>query len=230
MTPATATRLTADERRDAIVVAAMHAFAEGGYAGTSTESIARAVGVSQPYLFQLYGTKRDLFLAAVRHGFRRVQLVFHEATKEAPPPDQPDCTKLELMGNAYKRLLSDRDLLRVQLQAYAACGDEDVRQVVREEFAALYELVKRESGASDEAIASARNVGDAWPEDAALGAAIKHADLLTTQPAAARKSDLEALKAAGYTPAGIVSLSQTIAFVSYQLRLIAGLRALGGLA
>jgi AcrR family transcriptional regulator len=152
MPPATATRLTADERRDAIVVAALHEFAEGGYAGTSTESIARAVGVSQPYLFQLYGTKRELFLATVRHGFRRVQLVFHEATKDAPPPDKPDCTSLELMGNAYKRLLSDRDLLRVQLQAYAACGDEDVRQVVREEFAALCALVKRESGASDEAI------------------------------------------------------------------------------
>jgi len=56
------------------------------------------------------------------------------------------------MGNAYKRLLSDRDLLRVQLQAYAACGDEDVREVVREEFAALYRLVKQESGAADEAI------------------------------------------------------------------------------
>jgi AcrR family transcriptional regulator len=152
MTPATATRLTAEERRDAIVVAALHAFAEGGYAGTSTESIARAVGVSQPYLFQLYGTKRDLFLAAVRHGFRRVQLVFHEATKDTPPPDRPDCTTLELMGNAYKRLLSDRDLLRVQLQAYAACGDEDVRQVVREEFTALYQLVKRESRASDDDI------------------------------------------------------------------------------
>jgi len=152
MTPAPTIRLTADERRDAIEVAAMHAFAEGGYSGTSTESIARAVGVSQPYLFQLYGTKRDLFLAAVRHGFRRVRLVFHEATKDAPPPDRPDCTSLELMGNAYKRLLSDRDLLRVQLQAYAACGDEDVREVVREEFAALYRLVKQESGATDEAI------------------------------------------------------------------------------
>ena len=152
MTPVTATRLTADERRDTIVVAAMHAFAESGYAGTSTESIAKAVGVSQPYLFQLYGTKRDLFLAAVRHGFRRVQLVFHEATKDAPPADAPDCTVLDLMGHAYKRLLADRDLLRVQLQAYAACGDEDVREVVREEFAGLYQFVKRESGATDEDI------------------------------------------------------------------------------
>src|SRR6476660_7959500 len=145
-------RQTADERRDAIVVAALREFAARGYSGTSTESIARAVGVSQPYLFQLYGTKRDLFLATVRHGFHRVQLVFHEATKDAPPIDQPDCTVLELMGNAYKRLLSDRDLLRVQLQAYAACSDDDVREVVREEFAALYQLVKRESGATDEAI------------------------------------------------------------------------------
>jgi AcrR family transcriptional regulator len=152
MTPAPVTRLTADERRDAIVVAAMHAFAEGGYAGTSTESIARAVGVSQPYLFQLYGTKRELFQAAVRHCFGRVRLVFHEAAKGPPPPGMNDGTVLQLMGYAYKRLLSDRDLLRAQLQAYAACGDDDVRQVVREEFAALYELVKGESGASDEAI------------------------------------------------------------------------------
>src|SRR5262245_61621056 len=116
MTPATATRLSADERRDAIVVAALHAFAEGGYAGTSTEPIARAVGVSQPYLFQLYGTKRDLFLAVVRHAFGRIQLVFREAARGPSPADDPDCSVLGLMGHAYKRLLSDRDLLRVQLQ------------------------------------------------------------------------------------------------------------------
>jgi AcrR family transcriptional regulator len=150
MNAATSTqRQTADERRDAIVVAALREFADGGYSGTSTESIARAVGVSQPYLFQLFGTKRELFLAVVRHGFQRTRLVFHEAARRRPEDDQA-CSVLELMGTAYMRLLSDRDLLRVQLQAYAACGDDDVRQVVREEFAALYESVKRDSGASNE--------------------------------------------------------------------------------
>ena len=64
-------RLTADERRDKIIAAAFQAFAEGGYEGTSTEEIARAAGVSEPYLFQLFGTKRELFLAAVEHGFER---------------------------------------------------------------------------------------------------------------------------------------------------------------
>jgi AcrR family transcriptional regulator len=151
MNATTTTRQTADERRDAIVVAALHEFAEGGYSGTSTESIARAVGVSQPYLFQLFGTKRELFLATVRHGFQRTRLVFQDAARRGPTDDQ-DCSVLELMGAAYMRLLSDRDLLRVQLQAYAACGDDDVRQVVREEFTALYEWVKRDSGASNEDI------------------------------------------------------------------------------
>jgi len=144
-------RQTADERRDAIVVAALREFAARGYSGTSTESIARAVGVSQPYLFQLFGTKRELFLAVVRHGFQRTRLVFHEAAKRGPG-DDPACSILDLMGLAYMRLLSDRDLLRVQLQAYAACGDEDVRQVVRQEFAALYQAVEQDSGASNEEI------------------------------------------------------------------------------
>ena len=130
-------------------MAALHAFAEGGYSGTSTDSIARAVGVSQPYLFQLFGTKRELFLAVVRHGFQRTRLVFHEAARRGPT-DDPDCSVLALMGAAYMRLLSDRDLLRCQLQAYAACGDDDVRAVVREEFAELYASVKRDSGASNE--------------------------------------------------------------------------------
>ena len=147
----TGTRQTADERRDAVIAAAVHEFAEGGFVGTSTESIARAVGVSQPYLFQLFGTKRDLFLAVVRRCFERTRLVFHEASRRGPTDDQ-DCSVLDLMGAAYMELLSDRDLLRVQLQAYAACGDADVRQVVREEFTELYIAVKRDSGASNEAI------------------------------------------------------------------------------
>jgi AcrR family transcriptional regulator len=151
MNAAATTRQTAEERRDAIVVAALREFADRGYSGTSTETIAKAVGVSQPYLFQLFGTKRELFLAVVRHGFRRTRLVFHEAARRQPTDDQA-CSVLELMGTAYMRLLSDRDLLRVQLQAYAACGDDDVREVVREEFTELYASVKRDSGASNEDI------------------------------------------------------------------------------
>lgn len=91
-----------------------------------------------------------------------------------------------------------------------------------------YARLAADAGASPEAIGQARDIGERATGASPLGAALRHADLLTTRPADARKDDLQALKDAGYSPAGIVSLSQTIAFVSYQLRLVAGLRAFGG--
>lgn len=90
-----------------------------------------------------------------------------------------------------------------------------------------YANLAREAGMTDETVERLRDVASPWPDRTPLGAAIRHTDLLTTRPAAARPEDLQRLKDAGYVPAGILSLSQTIAFVSYQLRLIAGLRALG---
>lgn len=85
-----------------------------------------------------------------------------------------------------------------------------------------------DAGASPDALDRTRNIQTPEIGETSLGAALRHADLLTTRPADARQDDLQALKDAGFSPSGIVSLSQTIAFVSYQLRLIAGLRALGG--
>lgn len=90
-----------------------------------------------------------------------------------------------------------------------------------------YARLATDAGASREAQGQATNIDEPVRENTRLGAALRHADLLTTRPADARKEDVQALKDAGFSPAGIVSLSQTIAFVSYQLRLIAGLRAFG---
>src|SRR5258705_6048588 len=130
----TQTRMTADERRDAIVAAATEEFATGGLVGASTEAIARRVGVSQPYVFQLFGTKKDLFLAVVRSCFARTTLVFEDAARRYEPGANPLCdTVLDAMGQAYMELLADRTLLLLQLQAYAACADPDVRDVVRDE-------------------------------------------------------------------------------------------------
>ena len=142
--------MTADERRDAIVAAATEEFAIGGLVGASTEAIARQVGVSQPYVFQLFGTKKDLFLAVVRSCFTRVTLAFEGAARNWMPGDLACDSRLAAMGEAYKRLLADRTLLLVQLQAYAACSDPDVRTVVREEWGRLYRRVMEASGASRE--------------------------------------------------------------------------------
>lgn len=90
-----------------------------------------------------------------------------------------------------------------------------------------YAALADTAGIAGDVLARVKDIATPWTDASELGAAIRHADLLTARPSDARRSDLQALKDAGFTPAGILSISQTIAFVSYQLRLIAGLRALG---
>lgn len=140
-------RQTADERREAILEAAMVEFAERGLHGTSTERIAERAGISQPYLFRLFGTKKELFLAASERCFRRTLEAFQAAAERARRGEA-----LPAMGRAYMELLSDRRMLLLQMQTYAACDDPDVRAVVRERFAELYRYVERASGASGEEV------------------------------------------------------------------------------
>jgi AcrR family transcriptional regulator len=140
-------RLHADERRAEVIEAAVRAFAEGGLAGTSTEEIARIAGVSQPYVFRLFGSKHQLFLAAVGRGFERVRLAFEEAARHPIETDGSFDPILAAIGHAYGQLLvTDRALLRIQLHAYAASNDPVIRDFVRAEFAGLVTAVSELSG------------------------------------------------------------------------------------
>ena len=129
-----------------ILEAAMEEFAKGGLHGTAVDAIAKRVGVSQPYLFQLYGTKKDLFIAAVRRGFERVLGTFRKAAAEAGE-NGDEWAVLHAMGMSYEPLLQDKTLLLLQMEAYAACDDPEVRTAVRDEFARLYRFVASASGA-----------------------------------------------------------------------------------
>jgi AcrR family transcriptional regulator len=142
------TRLSREERQREIVEAATREFAIGGLNGTPVETIAKRVGVSQPYLFQLFGTKKDLFIAAVRRAFERTVATFRTAAAEAGENADKQAILMN-MGEAYHRLLQDRTLLLMQMQAYAACEDTDVRDAVREEFLRLVRFVQSASGAGD---------------------------------------------------------------------------------
>jgi AcrR family transcriptional regulator len=148
---ASTTRLSKEERREAILDAAMEEFAVGGMDGTPVEAIAKRVGVSQPYLFQLFGTKKELYIASVRRGFDRVLGTFRRAAAGAGE-DADGVTVLKEIGSSYQPLLQDRTFLRLQLQAYAACDDIDVRDAVREEYARLYRFVASATGAPDWAL------------------------------------------------------------------------------
>jgi AcrR family transcriptional regulator len=153
-------RQTADERRQEIVAAAVAEFAAHGLSGANVQAIARRVGVSQPYVFQLFGTKKDLFLAVVREGFTRTRVAFEDAASRQRAGQYENCNSvLMAMGLRYKELLHDRTLLLVQLQAYAACDDADVREVVRHEWHELHRFVAEVSGASPQEVFEFFSIG-----------------------------------------------------------------------
>ena len=132
-------RIPAAERRDALIDAAVHEFAHGGLHGTPVDRIARRVGVAQPYVFSLFANKRELFLAAVERGFELIADTFTRGVAEFDPATAPpDADLRQAMGQAYVEMLSsDRDYLMLQLQAYAACDDEEIRNRVRAAYARL---------------------------------------------------------------------------------------------
>ncbi|HEY2638552.1 MAG TPA: helix-turn-helix domain-containing protein [Streptosporangiaceae bacterium] len=134
-------RMTADERRESVLEAAMTEFAARGLHGTSTEDVARRAGISQPYLFRLFPTKKALFLSLVDRCFLRVANAFAAAAADKDGDDA-----LAAMADAYGDLLEDRFLLLLQMQAYAACDDPDIRVATRAGFRQLWVMAERLAG------------------------------------------------------------------------------------
>ncbi|MGH3072250.1 MAG: TetR/AcrR family transcriptional regulator [Gaiellaceae bacterium] len=149
MTTAT-TRQTAGERREAVLIAAATEFARAGLHGASTDAIAKAAGISQPYLFRLFGTKKELYLAASARKMEELYQVFERASRGKTGEEA-----LRAMGAAYRELIADRERLQLLLQCMAlAADDADVREGMRRVWRDLVELVERVAGESPEVVSS----------------------------------------------------------------------------
>src|SRR5215208_458169 len=136
-------RKSADQRREEILAVALRHFAIGGLHGTSTESIAREAGISQPYLFRLFRTKRELFLACVDRSNEKIRQVFRRVAAGVEP-----CDRLKAMGHAYiEELLPDRHAVLMQMQGYVASSDPEIQAHVRRCFELLVAEVTELSGA-----------------------------------------------------------------------------------
>jgi AcrR family transcriptional regulator len=150
-------RVPAAERRDALITAAIEEFALGGLHGTPVDRIARRVGVAQPYVFSLFPTKRDLFIAAVERGFQMVMDLFAQRAAEFKL-EHPDGSYeheeiLGWLGDSYIELLAiNRSKLMFQLQAYAACSDDIIREHVSGAYERLGLHVGEVTGATEDEV------------------------------------------------------------------------------
>ena len=143
-----AERKSAEERREEILEAALVEFAAHGLYGGSTEAIARAVGISQPYVFRLFGTKKELFTATIERCMRGTLEMMQSAAAGLKGEEA-----LHAIGEAYgERLRTDPTYLHSQMQAYAACDDPAIRTVVRNGYRELVDYVERVSGLPPERV------------------------------------------------------------------------------
>jgi AcrR family transcriptional regulator len=145
----TATRKTAAERKAQILEAARDEFALKGLYGASTDAIARAAGISQPYLFRLFGTKKELFLASMQLCLDEMHDGFVESAQGLTGEEA-----LKAIGATYTAMLATDPLrLAAQMQGYAAASDPEVGAVIRRGFGRLVETAEQLSGEPAETVA-----------------------------------------------------------------------------
>jgi AcrR family transcriptional regulator len=140
-------RKSAEERREAVLEAALAEFAAHGLEGGSTQAIAKAVGISQPYVFRLFGTKKQLFMATIERCMSGTLEMMRTASAGLKGE-----AALKAIGEAYAQRLTNPTYLHAQMQSYAASHDPDVRDVVRRGYGELVEYVERASGLPSERV------------------------------------------------------------------------------
>jgi AcrR family transcriptional regulator len=140
--------MTADARREQVLAAATRAFARGGYAGTTTDAVAREAGVSQPYVVRMFGTKHELFLAVFSRAVARIRDAFGAVLDSRAPgsgrrPFDPDSDEdWGELGDAYTGLLADRDFLLVMMHGFAAGDDEAIGARARTCMGEIYDVLR----------------------------------------------------------------------------------------
>ena len=143
--PTAGTSTKSDERRRAIVAAAIDCFAQKGFYGTTTHEIAEWVGISQPYLYRLYPNKEALFAAAVDH----VSVVMTETLLAHSPASDGVEAAADAARDAYAALVANRAILRFLMHANCATGEPLVERAVRRCYAKQVDTVRQLLGDDD---------------------------------------------------------------------------------
>jgi len=138
-------RLAGAARRELVLAAATRAFAAGGYAGTSTDAVASEAGVSQPYVVRIFGTKLELYLEVHRRACGRIGETFQQVIDAEPFDPRRDADWARL-GDAYTRLLGDRDLLLVMMHGFAAGNVPEIGTAARQGMADITGILQGTGG------------------------------------------------------------------------------------
>lgn len=142
---APAGRMKSEDRREQILEAAAAVFGERGYVGATTDAVAKAAGVSQPYVVRMFGTKAALFQQVLGRSLDTLIAHFRDEIAHPSSDDLSQC-----IGRRYVDLLADRGLLLSLMQGFMLGADPEIGPVARAGFLKVYRLLRDEAGFSAE--------------------------------------------------------------------------------
>jgi AcrR family transcriptional regulator len=121
-----------EDKKELIIENAVAVFAENGYYKATTAMVAKAAGVTQPYVFHFFENKEELFKAVLDRAFGRIYDTFSEVQA---PADQ----LIETMGQAFEQIIrTHRDEVLMVMQSHAI-SEEGIRDHVRKLFMTIFE-------------------------------------------------------------------------------------------
>jgi TetR/AcrR family transcriptional regulator len=138
-------RMSSEDRRAQIIAAAALVFGERGYAGGTTDAIAKQAGISQAYVVRMFGTKEKLFVEVLERALEILLQTFRTAIADAS-----DVPVRYRMGIAYINLLSERGLLLSLMHSFVLGSDPVIGEVARGGFLTVYEFLRSEANMSSE--------------------------------------------------------------------------------
>lgn len=146
------TRMRSEERRALVLEAATRVFGERGYHGATTDAVARAAGVSQPYVVRMFGSKEAMFLAVLDRAIDRILASFDtELRALASEGRADDADALSgCLGRSYVDLLADRGLLLSLMQAFMLGSEPVVGPHARAAFRRVYAYLREQVGLTPE--------------------------------------------------------------------------------
>jgi AcrR family transcriptional regulator len=149
-TPVSGTRLSAADRREQILNAATAVFAERGYHGTTTDQVAQAAGISQPYVVRMFGTKQKLFLEVLQ---RALDLLFTAFRNALTDPGDGTTVKGRL-GGSFIDLVGTTGVHRTLLHAFVSGNDPVIGAAAREGFVSIYRFLRDDAKFTPEEVES----------------------------------------------------------------------------
>lgn len=159
----TVRRIPAAQRRESILSAATTVFAERGYSAATTDQVAKAAGISQPYVVRMFGTKEQLFVEALDRALNKLMETFTAVISDYdagefgstlaaldPHPGEDRTGQLEvLMGRAYADLIGDRGILLFLMQAFISGHEPVIGPRARDGFLTIFAFLREQAGFSE---------------------------------------------------------------------------------